>query len=76
MSDSEDRKQAKAWRRRNSDGILGFPHEGRNQQPPAFRLDRYTNAGASFTDDADPEHEAHAVRHVHVFDPSLEDPDA
>jgi hypothetical protein len=84
MSDQSDVDIArKAWRLRNSDGLHTWGDEyGRRerlQSPPAFDLEEHTlpTSPHQLTEpDADSGHDARAIRHVHIWDPSLEDPDA
>lgn len=79
MTLSDDWAAAKAWRGRNGDGFNTFEKE-QTQAPPAFDLTEYDQDSAAFaglsfpagriTPDDDGE-QAHAIRHVHVYDPAL-----
>jgi hypothetical protein len=88
MTTTDDEKAAKAWHQRNSDGLNSFGETGeleRTQSPPGFDLVEYEDDTASFaglqfpvgrmTPD-DTGYSAMVVRHTHLYDPSLEDPDA
>jgi hypothetical protein len=75
MVSSDEREHAKKWRLRNSDGRLGFEQE-RLQDPPSFDLVESPipiSPAAKLTPDAGST-EAVAIRHVHVWDPTLEPP--
>ncbi len=71
MSDAQ-RFAAKRWRRRNSNFRDTFELD-LTQSPPAFDLVEYPlPVGTVRLGNPDPDEEqAHAVRHVHVFDPAL-----
>jgi hypothetical protein len=82
-NESDIREQRKAWANRNSDQLYTFGDEEgaieRLYSPPAFDLVEDTTSSASphvITDPSDSGFERHAVRHEHVWDPALEDPDA
>ncbi len=73
---SDYKRAAKAWRLRNSD--MAFTWEGdRLYSPPAIAQEQHDLPDAPHrltTPDATSGYTARALRHVHIFDPALDDP--
>ena len=88
MSSSDAQAAAKAWRNRNSDFQNSWNETGLSDEPthapPAITEEEYAAETTAFaglvfplgriTPDAAGE-EAHAIKHVHVWDPTLEEPE-
>jgi hypothetical protein len=82
MTESDTREARKAWANRNSDQLYTFGDEEgaieRLYSPPAFDLveSDLPPTPHAITEPSDSGFERHAIRHEHVWDPALSDPDA
>lgn len=79
MTVTDDRKAAKAWLQRNSDGFNTFSDElgrlERTQSPPGFdEAEHALPPGTRTLTTPDDPTLARAIRHTHVYDPSLVEP--
>jgi hypothetical protein len=89
MTDSTSQAAAKAWRERNSDFQNSWDDAGHSDEPthapPGIDEQEYASDTTAFsslvftpariTPDETGE-QAYAIRQVHVYDPTLVDPDA